>query len=187
MRKLVFQMLVSVDGYVAGPNGEFDWHVVDDDFTDYIDRTLRSIDTILVGRVTYQGLAQYWPTATEPEAPLMNALPKVVFSRTLARTDWTNSRVATRDVADEVGALKEASGQDLALFGSPQLASTFVRLDLIDEYHLLVVPIILGAGKPLFAGLEQRTELTLTNTEAFRSGTVCHYYAPTERLATAGR
>lgn len=180
-RNLFFQMMTSVDGRIAGPEGELDWHVVDQDFSDYVDRTLRSIDAILLGRVTYEGFAHYWPTSDLPEAPLMNGLEKVVFSTTLDEPTWQNSRIVAGDVGAEVARLKEQPGNDLAVFGSATLASALVRLGLIDEYRILVCPVILGEGRPMFPGLARRARLVLRETETFGSGTTCLYYEPAAR------
>jgi dihydrofolate reductase len=178
MRRLFFQMMVSADGSMAGIDGELDWHIVDEDFSGYVDRMLRSIDAILLGRRTYEGLAQYWPDAREPEGPLMNALPKVVFSSSLRETTWANSRIVSDDPVREVRGLKERSGKDLALFASSTLAATLADAGLIDEYRIIVSPVLLGPGRPVLPGLAQRLPLRLARTENFSSGTVCLFYEP---------
>jgi dihydrofolate reductase len=124
MRKLFWQIISSVDGFVEGPDRELDWVVADEDFNRYVVRMLDTIDVILFGRVTYEALASYWPSSTDAAAPRMNGLPKVVFSRTLERVAWQNARLATVEPADEVAALKRRGGKDLALFGSADVAST---------------------------------------------------------------
>jgi dihydrofolate reductase len=178
MRRLLFQMMVSVDGSMAGPDGELDWHIVDEDFSGYVDRMLRSIDAILLGRRTYEGLAQYWPDAREPEAPLMNDLPKIVFSSTLRETDWANSRIVSDDPVREVSGLKARSGKDLAVFASATLAATLADAGLIDEYRIIVSPVLLGRGRPVLPGLAKRVPLRLARTEELASGTVCLFYEP---------
>lgn len=191
MSRMFFQMMVSLDGFIAGPHGELDWHQVDDDFSRYVDAMLRSIDTILLGRVTYQELATYWPTATEPEAGRMNELRKVVVSRTLRdlqdpadprRPAWANSELAPAgELRDVVADLKRRSPRGVGLFGSSTLAAHCLAQGLIDEIRLLVCPVLLGAGKPLFpigpAGAARRA-LRLTHSEAFGSGTMYLTYAP---------
>jgi dihydrofolate reductase len=178
MRNLVWQMMVSLDGFMEGPNRELDWHVVDEDFARYVADLEHQIDTIVFGRVTYQMMAAYWPTATDPEARMMNELPKIVFSRTLKRVEWNNSRLATDDIAGEIARLKQQPGKDIAMFGSADLATTFMRLGLIDEFRIFVNPIVLGGGSPLFKASTHRTALRLVKTERLRSGVVILSYEP---------
>lgn len=179
MRRLFWQMMVSLDGFMEGPNGELDWHIVDGDFDRYVANMLDSIDAILLGRVTYQALAAYWPSATNPEAARMNALPKVVFSRKLERVDWQNSRLVKGDAGEEIARLKQQPGHDLAIFGSADLASTPVRLGLIDEFRILLCPVVLGGGRPMFPEIKGRTFLKLVRTEIFGSGVVVLSFQPT--------
>ena len=179
MRKVFFSMMVSLDGFIEGPNGQWDldWHVADDDFADYVTNMLGSIDAILLGRVTYQGFAEFWPSSTEAEAPAMNELPKIVFSRTLDKVEWNNSRLVKDDAAEEVARLKQQPGKDLAIF-SNGLASTLAPHGLIDEYRFFVNPVVLGGGTPLLKGIKDRIKLKLLKTETFRSGVVVLYYQP---------
>ncbi len=117
MRKLFWQMMVTVDGFMEGPSPwEIDWHVVDEDFNHYVTKMLSEIDAILLGRVTYQGFAGYWPSSTDAEAHAMNELPKIVFSRTLDKVEWNNSRLVKDNVAEEVARLRQQPGKDLAIF-----------------------------------------------------------------------
>lgn len=183
MRKLFWQMMVSLDGFMEGPHGELDWHVTDDDFNRYVMEMLGSIDAILLGRVTYQLFADYWPDAKDAEAPAMSELPKIVFSKTLDKVEWENSRLAKGDVAEEVSKLKRQPGKDLALFGSADLASTFLRLGLIDEYRFLVNPVVLGRGNPTFKNVEDRISLKLLKTQTLGSGVVILDYEPGNRSA----
>ena len=178
MRKLFWQMMVSLDGLMEGPNRELDWHVADDDFNRHVADMLASIDTILLGRVTYQLFADYWPSSTDAEASAINELPKVVFSPTLKKVGWKNSRLAKDNVGEEIARLKKQPGKDLALFGSADLASTFMRLGLIDEYRIMVNPVILGAGNPTFKNIKDRIPLKLTKAKTLRSGVVNLYYEP---------
>lgn len=178
MRRLLFQMLVTADGSMAGPGGELDWHIVDGDFSAYVDRMLRSIDAILLGRRTYEGLAGYWPDAREPEAALMNALPKIVFSSSLRQAAWSNSRIVTEDPVGEVRRLKAMEGSDLALFASSTLAATLADAGLVDEYRIIVNPVLLGKGRPVLPRLAKRIPLRLARTDVFASGTICLYYQP---------
>jgi dihydrofolate reductase len=178
MRKLFWQILTTLDGFMEGPHGDIDWHVVDDDFNRYVKDMLGSIDAILLGRVTYQLFAGYWPTSRDREAPAMNALPKIVFSRTLKKVDWDNSRLVQGDAADEVRRLKQQPGKDLAIFGSADLASTFHKQGLIDDYRIFVNPVVLGRGNPTFKNVEDQSPLKLAKTQTFGSGVVILYYEP---------
>jgi dihydrofolate reductase len=122
--------------------------------------------------------ADYWPSSTDAEASAMNDLPKVVFSRTLTKVDWKNSRLVKDDVGEEIARLKRQPGKDLALFGSADLASTFIWLGLIDEYRIMINPVVLGAGNPTFKNVRGRVPLELTKAEPLRSGVVNLYYEP---------
>lgn len=168
---------MTLDGFMEGPNEwELDWFVVDEDFNRYVADMLSSIDTILLGRVTYQGFADYWPSSTDAEAPMMNELPKIVFSRTLEKVEWKNSRLVKGNLAEEVARSKQQPGKDLAMFGSADLAATFMRLGLIDEYRIFVNPVVLGGGTPMFKDIKDRAALKLSKTQTLSSGVVILYY-----------
>ncbi len=170
-------MMVSLDGFMEGPNRELDWHVVDEEFQQYGVEMLRSIDAMLLGRTTYQLFEDYWPAATEAGAEEMNALEKVVFSTTLGQVEWRHSRLVKQDAAGEIARLKQVPGKDLAIFGSSTLVSG-LPLGLIDEYRILVCPIVLGAGTPLLPHRGQRLPLNLVNLKQFASGVVFLTYHP---------
>lgn len=185
MRKLIFQNMVSVDGYFEGPNHEIDWHNVDAEFNDMAISFLDSVDTLLFGRVTYELMASYWPsemagTDDPVVAGKMNSLRKVVVSATLKSVDWKNSTLLQGDIVEGVRKLKQQPGKDIAIFGSSDLAQVLVRHGLIDEYRILVNPIILGAGKSLFNGLNYRQKLRLIESKTFSSGNVLLCYRPEE-------
>jgi dihydrofolate reductase len=179
VRKLFWQQMMSLDGFMEGEKGvgDLDWFVTDDEFGNYVLEMGKTIDMIVFGRVTYQMMAAYWPTSKEPEAPMMNELPKLVFSRTLKQVDWKNSRLAGPDVAQEIAQLKLQGSKDIAMFGSSDLASTLMRLNLIDEYRIIVNPVVIGRGHPLFKNVE-RTRLKLVKAQPFRSGNVLLTYQP---------
>ncbi len=186
MRKVIVSNLVSVDGYFEGPNREIDWHNVDEEFNEYAIDFLNSVDDLLFGRVTYELMASYWPTPAAIEndpivAGKMNSLRKIVFSRTLDKVEWNNTRLVKEKIAEEVSQLKQQPGKDLAVFGSSDLALTLIQHGLIDEFRIIVNPVVLGNGKPLFKGLKDRLNLKLLKTRVFRSGNVCLYYEPVER------
>jgi dihydrofolate reductase len=178
MRKLFWQMNVTLDGLMEGPHHELDYtaQFPDPDFDRYATEMLQSIDGILLGRRTYELFAGYWPTATGPDADRLNELPKTVFSRTLTSLQWNNSRLVSGNVVPEVERLKNESGKELALFGSANLGSTLMRLGLIDEIRLLVSPVILGTGTPMFQEIGRIVDVTLTRTSTWSSGIVVLYY-----------
>lgn len=178
MRKLFWQMMVTLDGFAEGPAGELDWHVVDGEFDAYVIEMLSSIDAILLGRVTYQMFESYWPTALNPEAALMNALPKLVFSKTLRQARWQHSALLNAVVPAEIEKMKTQPGKDLALFGSANLAATLMRLGLIDEVRILVNPVVLGGGKPMFSACTARQPFKLLKSRTLRSGVVILNYQP---------
>jgi dihydrofolate reductase len=189
MRKLFIQINASLDGYIEDPTREIDWHFVDDEFEDFINATLRSIDAMVFGRVAYQRLAEYWPTAaSNPEASerhieaarLMNELPKYVVSDHLDRAEWQNSQIIGGDVAAEINELKRQPGKDIALFAGAGVANSFARLGLIDEYRIILNPVLLGAGTPLFNGGYGRANLELRDIRRFGSGALVLTYRPAE-------
>jgi dihydrofolate reductase len=178
MRKLFWQMSVTLDGFMEGPNRELDHTagVEDAEFGRYATEMLNSIDAMLLGRKTYQLFEGYWPSATGPDAERMNELAKVVFSRTLEKVEWNNSRLLRENVAEEVARLKEEPGKDLALFGSAELASTLIAEGLIDEYRIFLTPYVLGGGMPMFKGISDGMALRLLNATTWSSGTVALFY-----------
>jgi dihydrofolate reductase len=192
MRKLILSMMVSLDGAIARADGNLDWFVSDVDFEEEMLGLLRNVDGMFFGRLSYQLLAQYWPAAgsSAQQAPggfssmereiefarLMNSIPKTVYSRTLRQADWGPVNVAKEVNAEEVAHLKRSPGKDLVLFAGAQLASSFAKLDLIDEYRLMIHPIVLGNGIALFQGLTQERKLELLRTRIFPSGVVLLHY-----------
>jgi dihydrofolate reductase len=181
MRKVFWQMNVTLDGFMEGPNRELNYtaQVVDRDFDSYATEMLKSIDAILLGRRTYQLFAGYWPSAAGPDAERLNELPKIVFSRTLNKVEWNNARLVKENVAEEVAWLKQQPGKDIALFGSADLASTLIRFGLIDEYRIFVTPFVLGSGWPMFKDTKERIGLKLLSATTWSSGIVALYYRPT--------
>jgi dihydrofolate reductase len=178
MRSLFWQISVTLDGLMEGPNRELDdtAQFEDKDFDRYASEMLQSIDAVLLGRRTYELFAGYWPSATGPDAGRLNELPKIVFSRTLKEVGWRNSRLVSGNVEEEVTRLKRQPGNDIALFGSADLAATLIRLGLIDEYRILVTPVVLGSGTPAFKDIKARAALNLSKATAWSSGIVALYY-----------
>ena len=179
MRKVVVQLCVSLDGFIEGPHGELDWHLVDEELHSHFNQYLGSMGAFLNGRVMHELMVGYWPTADQdPDAPapivefarIWREMPKLVYSRTLPQTDldW-NARVVREVVPEEVCRLKAEPGGDLAL-GGADLASAFLRHGLIDEYRLYIQPVVLGAGKPLFPQGTARTDFRLLESRTFGNG-----------------
>jgi dihydrofolate reductase len=186
MRKIIFQMMVSLDGYFEGGNKELDWHLVDEEFNEYASALLDSVDTILFGRVTYQLMASYWPTpiakTNDPViAEKMNNLQKVVFSKTLTKAEWNNTMLVKKNAVEEISKLKQQSGKNMVIFGSSDLTVNLTNSNLIDEYRIFVNPVVLGSGKPLLKGLKDRLSLNLIRTKIFKSGLVMLCYKHGER------
>ena len=183
MRKIIVMLSVSLDGYFAGPDGELDWHLVDDELHTHFNDELCQMSAFLDGRVSYELMAEFWPTADrDPEssgpmvefAGIWRDMPKLVYSTTLQRAEW-NTTVVRDVVPEEVRALQAQPGGDMAL-GGAVLAAAFQRHGLIDEYRLYVHPVVLGAGRPLFAsGLP--FHLQLVEARTFGNGVVLLRYA----------
>lgn len=179
MRKIVLMMSVSLDGYMEGPHREIDWHLVDEELHGYFNEDLRGMGAFIDGRVTYELMAQFWPTADEdPSAPgpvrdfarIWRDMPKIVYSRTLERAEW-NTTVVREVVPAEIEALKAEPGGDLML-GGADLGAAFAAHDLIDEYRIYVHPVLLGEGKRLFPPAAGRKALRLAGTRTFGNGVV---------------
>ncbi|MCD9022628.1 dihydrofolate reductase family protein [Cohnella silvisoli] len=178
MRKLIVQELVSIDGFFAGPNGEIDWHLVDDEYGEYAKDFLNSLDILLFGRATYQLMVSYWPTETNDFADIMNSIPKIVISKTLEKVDWQNTRLVNENIVEEITQIKQESGKDLAILGSADLASSLLNAGLIDEYQITVVPVVLGDGKPLFKDMHDRVNMKLLKSRVLHSGCIQLHYQP---------
>ena len=183
MRKVILWMMVSIDGFFEGPDGDLGWHFVDDELHRYFNRQLAAMGAFLDGRVTYELMAQFWPTADQDPANsetmvefsrIWREMPKIVYSRTLDRVDW-NTTISREVDAEEIAALKAQPGGDMVV-GGADLAAEFARLDLIDEYRLFVNPIILGRGRPLFPDSDTRRPLLLIETRSFGNGVVLMRY-----------
>jgi dihydrofolate reductase len=180
MRKLTYSMGVSLDGYIAGPGGDFDWAAPDDELHRFHNSQTLELDVHLLGRRLYEEMVP-WETAPEDDsaggefARIWKRLPKIVFSSALERVEG-NATLASGGVAEEVARLKEQPGKDMAV-GGAGLASTCARLGLIDEYRLFVNPVVVGGGTPFFPSLDERTDLELVETRTFGSRVVYLRYA----------
>lgn len=172
MRKVVLKMHVSLDGYVRAANGEvMDWvfKTFDDDLKAWEVERLWQAGTHIMGRNLYHEMAAYWPSSTDDFAPPMNEIPKVIFSRSLKQAEWNDSRIVSGDLAEEIGRLKQESGNEILAHGGAEFAQSLSRLDLIDEYRLIVHPVVLAGGLPLFTELK---DFRLLNSKEFPAGAV---------------
>jgi dihydrofolate reductase len=181
MGKLIMWNLLTLDGFFEGSKSwDLDFHqsVWGDELERLSIEQLGSAERLLFGRVTYEGMAAYWQTATGEVANLMNSIPKVVVSQTLQSADWANTTLLKNNVAAELKALKEKGDRDTFVFGSANLSNTLMENNLFDEYRLAFAPVILGAGKPLFAANKARLHVKLIDSRALSSGGVILRYVP---------
>jgi dihydrofolate reductase len=188
MRKIIVTMWITLDGFIAGPSEEMDWVLVDDEMGKYEDSMVSNAATLLLGRVTYDSFAGAWPYVPDnPEASegekeyarKVNALQKVVFSKSLEKAEWHDSKLLREVNPAEIEKLKQEPGKDLVIYGSASIVQQLTNLGLIDEYQLLVHPIVLGSGKRLFKDVSN-TNLKLVETKTFSSGVVLLTYQPTK-------
>jgi dihydrofolate reductase len=179
-------MHISLDGFVAGPNGEMDWIYVSDEMFDYAGQRTREADAALYGRVTYQMMQSYWPTAAEKPAASRhdvehskwyNSVNKIVVSRTLKGTSLPKTTIIEGDVAANVSKIKQTSGKDILLLGSPSIARILISAQLVDDYWLFVNPILLGNGLPLFSQIKERTSLNPVENKGLSGGVVLLHYS----------
>ncbi len=183
MRKIIVSEMVTPDGYFAGPSGELDWFLWNEEMAKNAIDLISTVDAILFGRVTYELMASYWPSASAPnEDPIiidkMNNLPKIVFSKTLEKVEWNNTKLIKEITAEEILKMKNQPGNNIVIYGSGSVVSTLMNLGLIDEYHLLVNPVVLGMGKPLFKNIKDKHNLKLVKAKAFTNGVVLLDYWP---------
>ena len=182
MRNLIMFNLITLDGYFEGPNKwDIGWHQVDGEFNDFSIEQLSKAGGLIFGRVTYQGMASYWstPKALQDDpivADKMNSITKYVFSTTLDKAEWNNTQLIKGDAVEEITRLKNQAGNNLLLFGSADLARSFTKNCLIDEYRLMVNPVILGKGEPLFTKNGSTLKFKLLDTRVFRNGNVLLSY-----------
>ncbi|MDQ1361549.1 MAG: hypothetical protein QOJ44_1926 [Acidimicrobiaceae bacterium] len=178
MRRVVVGMHISLDGFVSGPDGDLGWSypTSDDGVIRWIIESLEDVDTILLGRVAYEAMAGYWPTATDALATPMNDREKVVFSRTIHNGAWNNTRVVKGDTMGEVARLKRQPGKDMVVQGGVSFVQSLVRAGLVDQYRLVTHPVALGCGSPLFKNLPGDLNMTLQATREFDAGAVLHIY-----------
>jgi dihydrofolate reductase len=183
IRKLKLQVEISVDGCIAGPNDEMDWLIGDDESLNYINGIAESVDTILMGREMVDEFIPYWTDVmSKPDDPMyafakkMIEIPKVVFTKTLNKSEWINTIIVSGDLKDEITKLKTQNGKDLLVYGGASFDSSSIKEKLIDEFYLLVNPIILGSGKTIFKDLKEIQKLTLIESKVFDCGLVLLHY-----------
>ena len=185
MRKVTVFNFITLDGYFEGQKGDISWHRHVRETTEYALEMLNLGDTLLFGRVTYELMASYWPTPfaikNDPVmAEGMNTAEKIVFSRTLKKAEWNNTRLINAPIEDEIKILKQMPGKNMTILGSGSIVSQFAQLGLIDDYQIMLDPVILGAGTPICKGLNRRMNLKLTSTRTFMNGSVLLCYRPDE-------
>jgi dihydrofolate reductase len=177
---------ISIDGYFTDQNGDISWaHKSDPEFDAFTSENAGGDAVLLFGRVTYEMMVKHWPTAeAKRQAPEiaegMNKLPKVVFSRTLDKVSWNNTRLVKNDIAGEVRRMKHDNGPDMVLMGSGTIVSQLTNARLIDEYQIVQVPIVLGRGRTMFEGVEQKLDLELKKSRPFKNGNVVLWYEPVD-------
>lgn len=186
MRKIILFNLISIDGYFAGIDGDISWHNVDDEFNDFAVEQTKTFGTIIFGRTTFKIFEEYWPKALKDPATsnedrqiaqTIEDATKIVFSKTLKETSWNNSKIFHEINPENIKAWKERDGKDAVIFGSGTIAKQLAELNQIDEYRLMVNPVILGEGKNMFEHLGKKN-LKLTDIRKFKNGNVLLTYLP---------
>ena len=178
MRPVVLQMGVTLDGFVHGATGYEDWGLPpeEDEVVAWKATSLRQAGTHIMGRITYEDMAAVWPTTTGVYADVMNEIPKVVFSSTLTRSEWPESRIASGDLAQEIDRLKREPGGVILAHGGATFVDALIRGGLIDEYRLVIHPVAIGHGTGLFSALREPLRLHLVEARTYTSGTTIHVY-----------
>jgi len=181
MRKIISFMHMSLDGFVAGPNGEMNWIKVDEEIFDHVAIWISETDTALYGRATYEMMENYWPTAGDNPGASKHDIEhskwykkahKVVLSKTLKVAGLSNTTIISDNIADRINEIKQKEGKEILLFGSPTATHTLIQQGLIDGYWLFVNPVILGQGIPLFTDIKDKIKLKLLATRQFTSGVI---------------
>ena len=186
MRKLVVFNQVTLDGYFAGMNGDISWAHKDNkdaEWNAFVADNANAGGLLLFGRITYELMTSYWPTPYAIEndrvvAEQMNNLPKVVFSRTLDKASWNNTTLVKGGMSAEIRKMKKEPGKDMAILGSGSIVSQLAQEGLIDEYQIVVYPVVLGKGRTMFDGIKEKLTLKLTKARTFGNGNVLLCYQP---------
>lgn len=172
-------MNVTLDGFISGPGGELDWHFPfwNEEMSQCACEQLSTMDTILIGRVTYQFMSNYWPAVSAGRfADMMNNYHKIIFSTSMQKAAWNNSRVVKENIDLEICRLQHQPGKNIIVYGSGSLVSNLIRLNMVDEYRIWVHPVLIGRGNALFKNLPNRMTLQLLRTKTFGSGVILLYY-----------
>jgi dihydrofolate reductase len=182
-RKLKIQVAISVDGCIAGPNNEMDWLISDDEIMKYIDDIAESVDTIIMGRKMVDGFISHWSSRMNNSddpwnafAKKMIAIPKIVFTKTLTKSNWINTEIAKGDLKDEITKLKYQKGKDILVYGGASFDSSLIKEKLIDEFYLFINPVAIGNGMTIFKDLNEIQKYTLIESKAFECGKVLLRY-----------
>lgn len=185
MRKLVFFMHTSLDGFVAGPEGEINWVNINEELFDFVATMTAKADTALYGRVTYEMMQSYWPTAGEQEnaskhdkehSAWYKKVSKVVLSKTMSEEGLDNTTVIGERLTDNINQIKQQDGKNILIFGSPSASHSLLSEGLIDEFWLFVNPVLIGQGIPLFKGISETTKLKLIESKTFSCGVIALHY-----------
>lgn len=187
MKKLKLQVQMTADGFVCGPKGELDWMSFDwgSDITKYVNELTDSVDTILLGRKMTPGFMTYWlqvvSDKNNPEYAFgikMIDTPKIVFTKTLEKSEWENTKLAKGNINEEIKNLKSQNGKDIIVYGGASFVSNLIKENLIDEYHLFVNPSVIGSGMKIFGEVNEKKRLKLIKSIPFGCGIVVHHYQP---------
>ena len=183
MRKLITFNFITLDGYYKGPADDISWNKHSREENEYAEEGAQSDSILVFGRVTYEMMAGYWPSShalqnNKVVAEGMNKAEKIVFSKTLSKADWNNSRVLKGNPVDEIKNLKQTPGKNMTILGSGSIITQLADHGLIDEYQVMINPLALGSGTPLFSGIKRQLNLKLTKTQPFKGGTVLLCYQP---------
>jgi dihydrofolate reductase len=185
MRKIVSFVHLSLDGFMSSAEGGLDWVSINDELFGYVEQRIKLTDTALYGRVTYQMMEAYWPTAADKPNPTNHDIEhsrwyknatKIVLSKTLEEKNHANTRIISGSLSDEITQIKQAASSEILVFGSPTATHALMAENLIDEYWLFINPVVLGQGTPLFKNIQARSKLTLLKSKIFTSGVVCLHY-----------
>jgi dihydrofolate reductase len=188
MRKLKLQVQMTIDGYIAGPNGEMDWATWnwDEDIKDYVKQITSPVDTIILGRKLAEGFIPHWTSQLESGAMTdeftkkMVHAKKVVFTKTLETSEWARTQLAKGDLTEEIKNLKEQDGKDIIVYGGGSFVSNLIAEGLIDELHLFINPVAIGEGMTIFKGLASKQNMTLIQSEVFKCGIIVLCYQPNQ-------
>lgn len=186
MAQLTLFNFITLNGFYKGANGDISWHRHGGEEAEYSAEALQASNTLLFGRMTYEMMASYWPTPMAIEnspvvAAGMNQAAKIVFSRTLQKADWNNTRLIKDNIIDVIKKLKQTEQKDMTLLGSGSIVTQFAEHGLIDRYELMIDPVAIGNGTPIFNGIQHNLNLKLTGNRIFKSGVVLLTYQPADR------